>query len=68
MAVAQAWCVSTPGAMMAKSMPVTREEKGTLAFNALRIYSARNYPYLVRHKQQYYTYNLKIIQDDQLEV
>ena len=53
MAVAQAWCVSTPGAMMAIGVPVTRREEGTLAFNAHRIYSASNYPYLViRHNQQ----------------
>ena len=52
MAVAQAWCVSTPRAMMAIGVPVTRREEGTLAFNAHRIYSANNYPYLVRHNQQ----------------
>ena len=54
MAVAQAWCVSTPRAMMAIGVPVTRAQEGTLAFNAHRIYSASNYPYLVRRKQQTY--------------
>lgn len=50
MAVAEAWCVSTPEAMMAIGVPVTMGEEGELAFNAHRIYSAKNYPYLVRNK------------------
>ena len=51
MTVAQAWCVSTPQAEMAIGVAVTRAKEGTLAFNAGRIYSAQNYPYLVKNKQ-----------------
>ena len=50
MAVAQAWCVTTPEAKMAIGVAVTRAQEGTLAFNAHRIYSASNYPYLVGNK------------------
>ena len=49
MTVAGAWCVTTDEAQMAIGVPVTRSEgPGLLAFNACRIYSAYNYPYLVR--------------------
>ena len=49
MTVAGAWCVTTDEAQMAIGVPVTRSEgPGVLAFNACRIYSAFNYPYLVR--------------------
>ena len=48
MTVAGAWCVTTDEAQMAIGVPVTRSEgPGVLAFNACRIYSAYNYPYLV---------------------
>ena len=47
MTVAGAWCVTTEEAQMAIGVPVTRGP-GVLAFNACRIYSADNYPYLVR--------------------
>ncbi len=40
MAVAEAWCVTTPEARMAIGVPVTRGKEGELAFNAHRIYSA----------------------------
>ena len=49
MTVAGAWCMTTEEAQMAIGVPVTRSEgPGVLAFNACRIYSAYNYPYLVR--------------------
>ena len=49
MTVAGAWCVTTEDAQMAIGVPVTRSGgPGVLAFNAHRIYSADNYPYLVR--------------------
>ena len=47
MTVAGAWCVTTEEAQMAIGVPVTKGP-GVLAFNAHRIYSADNYPYLVR--------------------
>ena len=48
MAVAEAWCVTTPEARLAIGVPVTSGQHGVLVFNAHRIYGAKNYPYLVR--------------------
>ena len=47
MAVAEAWCVTKPGAKLAIGFPTTLHDTGVLGFNSHRTYGKKNYPYLV---------------------
>ena len=53
MAVAEAWGVTTDQAKLAIGVPTSLEERGTLVFNAHRIYGKHNYPYLVQYSGHY---------------
>ena len=58
MALAEAWCVASPGARLVLGVPTTLENTGSVWFNAHRIYGKQNYPYLVK-----VFYNKKIYED-----